>query len=83
MNIINIIQLNKLLSKKFTHEQLINIIGICYDKDNNFNKHVVKFYNDVLEFDDNDTNDLIYDICNGYNDAFIRFAEDINYYCNI
>ena len=81
MNIIDIIQLNYYLKENFTHTQLLNIIEVCYEKDRSFNRSVENFYHDILEFDEGDTDDLIYDICHGNEDAFIRFAEDINYYC--
>ena len=82
MNIIDIIDLNKKLTHQFTHEQLVNIIEVCYEKDRSFNRSVENFYTDIMEFDNDSVKDLIYDICHGDENAFIRFAEDINYYCN-
>jgi len=81
MNIIDIIDLNSKLTHQFTHQQLVNIIEVCYEKDRSFNRSVENFYTDIMEFDDDSAQDLIYDICHGDEDAFIRFAEDINYYC--
>lgn len=81
MNIIDIIDLNHKLTHQFTHQQLVNIIEVCYEKDRSFNRSVENFYTDIMEFDNDDVEDLIYDICHGNEDAFIRFAEDINYYC--
>jgi len=82
MNIIDIIDLNHKLTHQFTHQQWVNIIEVCYEKDRSFNRSVENFYTDIMEFDNDDVEDLIYDICHGNEDAFIRFAEDINYYCN-
>lgn len=83
MNIIDIIQLNYYLKEKFTHEQLVDIINVCYENDKLlFDRSVENFYIDIMDFDKDNAYNIIRDICHGDKDAFVRFAEDINYYCN-
>lgn len=82
LGLIDIIEFNKVMTNKFSKEQLEEFIRlIAADNETAYNNAVELFYIDTMEFDYEDVEDLINNIKSGNPTAIKRFIEDIDNYC--
>jgi len=82
LNLTDIIEFNKVMTNKFSKEQLEEFIRlIAADNENAYNNAVESFYVDIMEFDYEDAEDLINSIKSGNLNAIKRFIADIDNYC--
>jgi len=78
----DIIAFNKVMTNKFSKEQLEEFIRlIAADNETAYNNAVESFYVDTMEFDYEDVEDLINSIKSSNPNAIKRFIADIDNYC--
>jgi Glu-tRNA(Gln) amidotransferase subunit E-like FAD-binding protein len=82
LDLTDIIEFNKVMTNKFSKEQLEEFIRlIAADNETAYNNAVESFYVDTMEFDYEDVEDLINSVKSGNPNAIKRFIEDIDNYC--
>lgn len=82
LDLTDIIEFNKVMTNKFSKEQLEEFIRlIAADNETAYNNAVESFYVDTMEFDYEDAEDLINGIKSGNPNAIKRFIVDIDNYC--
>jgi Glu-tRNA(Gln) amidotransferase subunit E-like FAD-binding protein len=82
LDLTDIIEFNKVMTNKFSKEQLEEFIRlIAADNEISYNNAVESFYVDTMEFDYEDVEDLINSVKSGNPNAIKRFIEDIDNYC--
>ena len=82
LDLTDIIEFNKVMTNKFSKEQLEEFIRlIAADNETAYNNAVESFYVDTMEFDYEDAEDLINSIKSGNQNAIKRFIDDIDNYC--
>ena len=76
LDLTDIIEFNKVMTNKFSKEQLEEFIRlIAADNENAYNNAVESFYVDTMEFDYEDAEDLINSIKSSNPNAIKRFIE--------
>ena len=79
LNLTDIIEFNKVMTNKFSKEQLEEFIRlIAADNETSYNNAVESFYVDTMGFDYEDAEDLINSIKSGNPNAIKRFIADID-----